>query len=111
MSDVIDLTASLDRLRRKARLSEADWLADAASVLKYDGILECNQFSEWLQESLQRLGPIEGVAPLFGVSPPTIWRWANGQSCPAPYARRAIIAKLSGLLEERAENLREQPAS
>lgn len=106
MSDVIDLSGSLEGLRRKAKLSEADWLSEAADLLKHDGIMECSQFSDWVRESVHRLGPLEDIAPHFGVSPPTIWRWANRQSCPAPYARRAIVAKLSELLAERATTLR-----
>ncbi|TCP80811.1 hypothetical protein C8J31_11451 [Rhizobium sp. PP-CC-2G-626] len=59
------------------------------------------EYAAWLAWVYPKLGTLEDLADVFGVSAATFSRWATGASLPSVYARRIVLDKLAELLQHR----------
>lgn len=70
-----------------------------------DDEISPEEFSQYFKKGIETLGFIpEQFARHFGVSTPTIKRWAEGKSAPAPIGRKIILERLYALINERSKD-------
>lgn len=59
------------------------------------------EFCEAIRQAVEKLG-LKLIARTFGVSLPTVRRWASGENAPHPLLRGPVINKLNELLQKKA---------
>ncbi|MEK7509010.1 MAG: hypothetical protein AAB568_04120 [Patescibacteria group bacterium] len=59
------------------------------------------EFCDAVRQAVEKLG-LKPIARTFGVSLPTVRRWANGENAAAPALRGPVLNELKKLLQEKA---------
>ncbi len=95
------------RVLTTLRLIDVSWFETAKEVLETTNVKDREEFSQIVGAVISKLGNVESMAHVFGVSPVTLYRWISGSNLPAVYARDAVLKKLVELVDAHLETIRE----
>lgn len=96
----------------EATVLEARTMNDFAHLLERVNIQHKEDFSMAVRYAIEYHGiPVSKFVDEFGVSPPTVSRWARGTSIPHPMARPRIINWIIAQVQKRKAELEKQAST